>query len=71
MKTRLVVCVLRTFGILQCATLKVSNTVLLHVKDLNFAELSVNISRSTEGGSYFDSFAISATWWLNPTVHSG
>jgi len=33
------VCVIRTFGILKCATHKVSNIVLLHVKDLNFVEL--------------------------------
>jgi hypothetical protein len=116
MRTRLLVCVLRTFGILNCATLRVSNIVLLHspnlsayedgtersetsaykiqtpgnypeestqhsehgeslksrihVKNLNFAELSVNISSRTGGDSYFDSFAISATWWLNPKVHT-
>jgi len=39
MRTRLLVRVVRTFGILKCAALKVSDIVLLHVKDLNFAEL--------------------------------
>ena len=39
MRTRLLVRVLRTFGTVKCATLKVSDIVLLHVKDLNFAEL--------------------------------
>ena len=116
MRTRSLVCVIRTLGILKCATLRVSNIVLLHspylsayedgvecsetsaykiqtpgnypeesirhsehgeslklrtcVRNLNYAEFSVNISSSTEGGSYFDSFAISATWWLNPKVHT-
>jgi len=104
MRTRVLVCVLRTFGILKCATLRVCNIVLLHspylpayengtecsetstykiqtpgnypeesiehsehgdslksrihVKNLNFAELNVNISSSAEGGSYFDSFQL-------------